>query len=70
MAKIVIKKKAVVKGGFKNIAALVRVRLKQNKDYPYEKLVKEVKALRPKSRFNEAHYAWYRSAIKNDRLKG
>ena len=57
-------------GGFKNAAALVRARLGADKDYPFERLLKEVRALRPKSRFGKAQYSWYKSAMKNGRLKG
>jgi len=65
-------KKAKKQGnrGFKNVAALVRARLEKDIDYSYGRLLKEVKALRPKSKFNEGQYAWYRSALKNNRLKG
>ena len=67
------KKRKIVKKkneAFKSVTMLVCTRLKSDKDYPYEKLLKEVKALRPKSKFNESQYAWYRSAVKHNRLKG
>lgn len=65
-----VAEKAQQDKGFKDAAALIRARLKANKDYPYDRLLKEVKALRPKSKFGKAQYAWYKSAMKNGRLKG
>ena len=73
MAKKLVAKKQKGKGkgkSFKTVAALIRARFGSSRDYPYEKLLKEVKALRPKSKFGKAQYAWYKSAVKNDRLKG
>ncbi len=52
------------------IADLVRARLGKNISYPYSRLRAEVKKLNPRSKFDETHYAWYKSRIANGKLKG
>jgi hypothetical protein len=72
MKKMVLKKgaKKVEKTAKNNVATLIRVSFKADKDYPFEKLQKQVKAINPKSKFNKAQYFWYKSAAKHGRLKG
>ena len=40
--------------------------LVQNPQISRDKLIKTVKSLKPKSKFNDAHVSWYKSKIKND----
>ncbi len=52
----------------KSIGQLVVSRLKKNPNYSYDKLTAEVKKLKPKSKWQESHYSWYKSALKAGRL--
>lgn len=56
-------------GKFDSISQLVVFHLSKNPNMPYEKLTMEVMRLKPKSKWGKTHYAWYKSAIKSNRVK-
>ena len=63
--------KKVVRDARKNsISELMRQTLGKNINYPYAKLKTMVKARFPKSKWDETHYAWYKSRIAAGKLKG
>ncbi len=75
MKKVTIKsKKSVINktvgtGKFRSISQLVIFELSKNPELSYDKLTEKVKALKPKSKWQKTHYAWYKSAIKAGRVK-
>lgn len=73
MAKLAIKKetKKVVEDARKNtISEIMRQTLGKDINYPYAKLKTMVKAKFPKSKWDETHFAWYKSRITAGKLKG
>jgi hypothetical protein len=73
IAKKTVKKaaKKVTRDARKNsISELMRQTLGKNINYPYAKLKAMVKARFPKSKWDETHYAWYKSRIAAGKLKG
>jgi len=66
MAKLILKKKV----SKKSITSLMVELLSKDIECPFEKLLKEVKKLSPKSKFSKNCAAWYRSKVANKKLKG
>jgi hypothetical protein len=77
MAKLVMKKavakkaeKKATTGTKKTVANLMRETLGKDIDFSFQKLQTLVKKQFPKSKWDEKHYAWYKSRIAANKLKG
>lgn len=67
---MVVKKAAVKKGEAKktqSVMSLLKAAFAAGKEVGYEQALKQVKAAFPKSKFNKAQFAWYKSAIKRNK---
>lgn len=58
------------KSKYGSITALMKERLKAEPGMKFDKAEGLVKANFPRSRFNERHLSWYKSALKRGALKG
>lgn len=69
-----VKIKKTASGKFRTVGQLVVFRLKQNPEYPMDKLTAEIKKIKPKCAWcgskvsAKQQYTWYKSAIKSGRL--